>query len=207
MRYPLTVPGMEGHNIQVTTATLLKPPQVLIDDFPAPEGSKKGEFLIYRPDGTTATLLLTGHPLDIVPQVRVNGRRLELTEPLEWHEWLLIGLPLVLLFLGVVGGVLGGIAAVVNVYLVRSSQPAVVRSLSALGMAFLAFAVVLPIAVIEHRRAPAPPPVYYSPPPPSARPRSFFHSPSFFRHRSHRAAPPPPAPSSSAAPAPSAATP
>ena len=38
MRYPLTVPGMEGHTIEVTTATLLKPPQVLIDNFPAPAG-------------------------------------------------------------------------------------------------------------------------------------------------------------------------
>ena len=163
--------------------------------FPRRRGDKKGEFLIYRPDGTTATLLLTGHPLDIVPQVRVNGRKLELTEPLEWHEWLLIGIPLVLLFLGVIGGVLGGIAAVVNVYLVRSSQPAAVRALSALGVAFLAFAVVLPIAVIQHRRA-APPPMASAPapPPPTAsRPHSFFHPRSFFRPRKHAPAPSPPA--------------
>ncbi len=192
MRYPLTVPGMEGHAIEVTTATPLKPPQVLIDGFPAPVGSQKGEFLIYRPDGTIATLLLTGHPLDIVPQVRVNGRRLELTEPLQWHEWLLIGLPLFLLFLGVMGGVLGGIAAVVNVYLVRSSQPAAVRALSALGVAFLAFAVVIPLAVVtrRHELAASPTPVFVQGP--GSRPRSFFHPPSFFHPHGHKTAPAPP---------------
>jgi len=67
MRFPLTVPGMEGHQIEVATKALGLSPQLLIDDFPAPTGQKKGEWLIYRPDGTIVPVLLTGSPLDIVP--------------------------------------------------------------------------------------------------------------------------------------------
>lgn len=183
MRFPLTVPGMEGHQIEVATKALGLSPQLLIDDFPAPTGQKKGEWLIYRPDGTMIPVLLTGSPLDIVPRVFVNGRIMALTEPLQWHEWLLICLPLILLFLGLAGAVLGAVAAIANVYFIRSSSPSHVRSLSALGVTFAAFLIVLPLGVIAHRHRAEAPPVSDIAQSKSS-PLSFFH-----RHHHPVAAP------------------
>lgn len=154
MKFPLSVPGMDGHVIEVTTAALGRPPQLLIDSLPAPTGPHKGEWLVYRPDGTLTTVTLTGHALDIVPKVSVNGYDMALAPPLQWHEWLLIGMPLVLLFLGLIGAVFGALAAIVNLFLVRSSAPDHVRSLSALGVAFLAFAIVIPATLVMRRDEP-----------------------------------------------------
>ena len=154
MKFPLSVPGMDGHIIEVTTASLGRPPQLLIDSLPAPTGPHKGEWLIYRPDGTLATVTLTGQPFDIVPKVSVNGQDIALAPPLQPHEWVLICLPLVLLFLSLIGAVFGALAAIINVFLVRSSAPDHVRSLSALGVAFLAFAIVLPATLVMRRDEP-----------------------------------------------------
>ena len=168
MHYPLTVPGMEGHVIEVTTARLGRPPGLLIDGLAAPPGQEKGEYLIFRPDGTLTTVKLTGHLLDIVPKVSVNGQSLVLTEPLQWYEWLLIALPLALVFLGLPGIFFGTAAAVGNLLIFRSRADAVFRCLGAFGVAVAAFAAVFSIVLVMRDKA-EPPSV-----PGTAR-HSFFH--------------------------------
>ena len=168
MHYPLTVPGMDGHVIEVTTARLGRPPGLLIDGLAAPPGQEKGEYLIFRPDGTLTTVKLTSHPLDIVPKVFVNGQSLVLTEPLQWYEWLLIALPLALIFLGLPGIFFGTAAAIGNLLIFRSRAEEVFRCLGAFGIAVAAFAVVISLELVLREQAPA----SYSPGAPR---HSFFH--------------------------------
>ena len=175
MRYPLTVPGMEGHAIEVTTAGLGRPPALLIDGLAAPPGQERGEYLVFRPDGTLSTVKLTSHPLDIVPKVSVNGQSLVLTEPLQWYEWLLIALPLALVFLGLPGALFGTAAAVGNLLIFRSRMEEVARCLSAFGIAVAAFAIVFALAIVMRDQSPS-----YTPAAPR---RSFFRPHSLFRHR------------------------
>jgi len=154
MHYPLTVPGMEGHVIEVTTARLGRPPGLLIDGLSAPPGQEKGEYLIFRPDGTLTTVKLTGQLLDIVPKVSVNGHCLVLAEPLQWYEWLLIVLPLALVFLGLPGILFGTAAAIGSLLIFRSGADAVFRCLGAFGVAFAAFAVVFSLVLVMREQAP-----------------------------------------------------
>ena len=154
MHYPLTVPGMEGHVIEVTTARLGRPPSLLIDGLSAPPGQEKGEYLIFRPDGTMTTVRLTGHLLDIVPKVSVNGQSLVLTEPLQWYEWLLIVLPLALVFLGLPGILFGTAAAIGSLLIFRSGADAVFRCLGAFGIAVTAFAAVFSLVLIMRAQDP-----------------------------------------------------
>lgn len=154
MHYPLTVPGMEGHVIEVTPARLGRPPGLLIDGLSAPPGQEKGEYLIFRPDGTLTTVKLTGQLLDIVPKVSVNGHSLVLTEPLQWYEWLLIVLPLALVFLGLPGILFGTAAAIGSLLIFRSGADAVFRCLGAFGVAFAAFAVVFSLVLVMREQAP-----------------------------------------------------
>lgn len=154
MHYPLTVPGMEGHVIEVTMARLGRPPSLLIDGLSAPPGQEKGEYLIFRPDGTLTTVKLTGHLLDIVPKVSINGQSLMLTEPLQWYEWLLIALPLALVFLGLPGILFGTAAAIGNLLIFRSGADPVFRCLGAFGVAFAAFAVVFSLVLVMRDQAP-----------------------------------------------------
>lgn len=154
MRYPLHVPGLEGRRVEVETARARQGARALLDGAPVPTGAKKGEFLVPRPDGSSALVQLRSLILDPIPIVIVYGGPppLEsaswsprpnvsgltgvgvpqtLAEPFAWYEWVRVGLP-------------------------RAARLA-----AAFGVSALAFALFIPAALwarahLFHHDAPAP---------------------------------------------------
>lgn len=122
MEYPVRIAGFEGRQIVVKSGGLFSGAKLLVDGQPAPKGEKRGELLLRRNDGTDvpAQLRMTNF-LDPVPVVVINGEQIHVVEPLKWYEWVWAGSPILLVFAGgLLGGLTGGVAAVVNGRILRS---------------------------------------------------------------------------------------
>jgi len=153
MMIPVYVPGFEGRQVWVQTPGAFSSSKLFVDGRPATPGPKRGQFLLHRNDGWQVVASFKGGFPDPIPMLVVNGQAIRLAQPLAWYEWIWIGLPLLLLFLGgAIGGALGGAAMAVNAQLFRSQpNPAARYLLSGMVSAacvgiWLAIAVAITVA-------------------------------------------------------------
>ena len=126
MGYPVKLPGFEGQEIVVEPAGFFSGPKLLVNGQPAPKGQGRGEMLIRRNDGKDVACAFRNNFLD-VPVLVVEGKPLNLVEPLKWYEWTWNGLPIVMIFGGALGGLLGVLAITLNLKVFRSAQNAVMK--------------------------------------------------------------------------------
>jgi hypothetical protein len=123
-RIPLEIEGLEGQDIAVQPASLWTPPQLLVNGQPAPKGVKRGTMLLRRNDGTevTANWKPTFLGLD-VPGLQVDGKPVQITEPLPWYQWVWSALPVILIFTGgALGAIVGMIATAINIKIMRDQS-------------------------------------------------------------------------------------
>src|SRR2546428_10829813 len=84
---------------------------------PAPNGSRRGTFSLRQDDGRAGMARFRPSPLviDPGPALEIDGRRLEGGRSFPRYELTWIAPPVVLLFVGgVLGGIVGVVAAAVN---------------------------------------------------------------------------------------------
>jgi hypothetical protein len=131
MPYPLTVPGFEGRQLMIELPGIFSGARLAIDGHPAPKGPRRGEYLLRRPDGTSAIARLkASNFLDPLPQAMIDGLPYNAAPPLKWYQWVWIALPLFLVFIGgAIGGGLGGLATALNGRVFRTGSSTVVRYL------------------------------------------------------------------------------
>jgi hypothetical protein len=121
--YVVELPGFEGRHIVVQTPGFFSSAKLLIDGQPALQGSKRGQLLLRRNDGTEALVQLKPtNIVDPVPKVIVDGQTFTVAEPLKWYQYVWAGLPFALIFVGgLLGGLCGGFAMVINGRVFRSA--------------------------------------------------------------------------------------
>jgi hypothetical protein len=148
MAYPVTLPGFEGQEIVVEPAGFFSGPKLLVDGQPAPKGKGRGEMLIRRNDGKDVIVSFRSNFLD-VPALMVDGKPLNLVEPLKWHEWVWNGFPIVMIFFGgALGGMLGVLAMSFNLKVFRSSENTVLKYALTGAIGLGAFALYFLLAVL-----------------------------------------------------------
>jgi hypothetical protein len=121
--YPVTIPGFENQKIEAKVPYIFTGHKLLVNGQPAPKGNKSGEMLLRRDDGTevVATWHLRFLGLD-VPNLIVDGKEIQVLEPLKWYEFTWISLPVLLVFFGGGLGILCGLAGfILNAHIFRSS--------------------------------------------------------------------------------------
>jgi hypothetical protein len=112
MSYNPKIEGFEGQNIEVQVG-FWTGPKLLINGEPAAKGIKRGEMIIQRNDGKQVTASWKGQALGLdIPQLVVDGKVIDLVEPLKWYQWVWGGWPIILLF---AGGALGALAGMLSV--------------------------------------------------------------------------------------------
>jgi len=132
MQYPVKIEGFEGHTLAVTSDELISNPILLIDGQPAPKGEKRGEFLVYRNNGSKGIVQLTSASmgLDPVPHLFIDGKVIQIMPPLDRFEWVWSGIPMILFFVGGLLGTLCGILAFAfNVRVFRTQRSSVQKLL------------------------------------------------------------------------------
>lgn len=137
----VSVPGFEGREVSVEIGSAFGKPKLFVDGLPAPPGDKKGHYALRRADGQIVPASFKGGFPDPIPMLEVGGHKIRLAEPLSTPQWIWAGFPLILILLGgAIGGLLGGLATVLNVQVMRSSWPVAARWAACAGLTFVAFA-------------------------------------------------------------------
>jgi len=76
-----------------------------------------------------------------VPALEIDGRRIEVVRSFRWYELTWIALPVVLVFVGgVLGAIVGFVAAAINAQIMRTGQPLAARYLLTAGVTAFAVA-------------------------------------------------------------------
>jgi hypothetical protein len=127
MLYQVNLAGLSDRKIEVQSS-FFGSAKLLVDGQPAPKGTKRSQFLVRDTGGRDAIVELKTVVPDPVPQVLWAGQTIRLEKPLQWYQWLWVGVPLLLLFLGgAIGGLVGAIAVTLNVRILRSNMSGILR--------------------------------------------------------------------------------
>ena len=148
MEVPVQIEGFEGQNIVLQAAGLFSGTQLLVNGEPAAKGPKRGQLLLTRNNGDDAVVKFKAPPLDPIPNLIVDGEKIEVAPPLKWYQIALALLPFIFAVAGgLVGIVVGLPAAMYNMRVFRSERPSRSQYIT-VGLISLASAVVfLGIAV------------------------------------------------------------
>jgi hypothetical protein len=150
MNYPVKLEGFEGQTIEVQPAGFFSVQKLLVNGQPASSGKKRGEMVLRRNDGqeVTATWKPQFAGLDI-PQLVVEGKTIQVVEPLKWYEWAWSALPVALIFIGgALGGITGVVGLMLNAKVFRSDLNGFVKFAATGVVSLLAVAVYFVTAVL-----------------------------------------------------------
>ena len=143
MRYPVNAPGFASHPVELETAGMFSGARLLQGGEPAPNGSRRGTFSLRQDDGRAVIARFRPSPfvIDPVPALEIDGRRIEVVRSFRWYELTWIALPVVLVFVGgVLGAIVGFVAAAINAQIMRTGQPLAARYLLTAGVTAFAVA-------------------------------------------------------------------
>jgi hypothetical protein len=112
--------------------------------------TEKGKpFLVQLPEGGVARVAVRLNGLDYLPKVEIDGRPLELDRPLSTLEYVLGGLPLILVFAGgAIGGFAGAVGTVFNYRLMRTDADLAVKSAGVVGITLASLMAYLVLVVM-----------------------------------------------------------
>jgi hypothetical protein len=110
MDLPLESPDFQARGLAVRLGGFFRGPRIVID------GSEvKGRwrrFLVRNNRGEEVTIRLISNHIDPIPKVMIGSTAIQLARPLEWYEYVWIGLPILLMFHGGFLGAVCGILAI-----------------------------------------------------------------------------------------------
>lgn len=128
MSYAVTIEGFEGQNIEVNPG-FWSGPKLLVNGQPAPKGSKRGEMILQRNDGTPITAKWKPQVLGLdVPQLVADGKTIQLVEPLKWYQLAWGGWPILMIFFGgALGAIAGFIGFLINTKIFRARMSGILK--------------------------------------------------------------------------------
>ena len=95
MNYPINIEGFEGQTLEMKPSGMWAGPQLLVNGQPAPKGPKRGQMLLRRTDGSEAVATWKPQFMGLdVPRLDVDGKQINVVEPLKWYAWVWSGLPI-----------------------------------------------------------------------------------------------------------------
>ncbi len=156
MQIEVPHPAFVKQQLTVETAGLFSGPKLLLNGVLVEK--LKGRYTVSNDDGEEITIQLKHNYIDPIPKIKIGDETETLADPLAWYEWLFIGLPLVLLFIGgAIGGILGVVAATANGRLIRGDSSAAhkyIHSTLITAFAFiLFFAIAIPLQSLRQPSA------------------------------------------------------
>ena len=98
MRYEVTIPGMEGQNVEADVSFLFGL-NLLVDGEKVPKGEKSGEMVLTKNDGSRITARWKDRSIrDDFPVLIVDGKEIRVLKSTNCFEFIWTYLPLLFLF-------------------------------------------------------------------------------------------------------------
>ena len=150
MSYPVNAPYFTNQPVNLEASGLFSGPKLMQNHQPAPKGEKRGTFLLTKDDGTqVAASFKQSNFLDPLPNVVIDEEVYAVAEPVSWYWWAWAALPFGLVAVGgLLGGLTGATAAVINSRFVRQEMNDVLKFLLIGGISALAVVAYILLAVL-----------------------------------------------------------
>jgi hypothetical protein len=128
MEYPIVgIPGFEGRTIMLRPAGVFSSVKLIVDN-EVLKPKWGGKFTLLRADGTPVEARLRSNLVDPIPQLVVDKQVYLAAKPLPWYQLVWSAIPILLFFAGgVVGVILGLLAAYANTRIFRSDLQPVLK--------------------------------------------------------------------------------
>ncbi len=148
-RYPVTIPGFENETIDLESSGFFRPARLFVNGKKADAGKKNNEVILRKSDGSTTSVFFQNAFFDTVPRLLVSGKTIQVASPLTWYQYIYSGLLLFLIFVGgVVGAVLGMVAFILNIRIMRGKLSTPLKYLSILGIHIATFFIYIALSLL-----------------------------------------------------------
>jgi hypothetical protein len=126
MEFAVTHKAFQKQLLAIRPGTMFAGPHVLLN------GKRvervKGAYSVRNDAGGEVKLKLQTNFVDSIPAVLINGEKVLVVRALKWYEYVWVGIPILLVFIGgALGGGIGAAATYVNGRLIRSKRGAFSR--------------------------------------------------------------------------------
>ena len=114
------------------------------------QSKEKGKpFLLKSSDGQILKAYAQNKLPEMVPELEINGIKYEIIEKLEWYQYAIGGLPILLVFVGgAIGALIGIFASINNFKIFRSEGTTLSKYVKVTGIVVLAYLAYLVLAGI-----------------------------------------------------------
>jgi hypothetical protein len=151
MEWHFALPGSPARSCRLEKSFWLGSLRLWHQGREVPRSKEKGKpFLVPRPDGTQARVQIKSG-FDYLPKIEVDGQALSVGRPLTTLEYVLGGLPMVLMFVGgAIGGASGAVGTMFNYRILRATTSVPMKVLGVAAVTGLTFLTYLVLAVVVH---------------------------------------------------------
>ena len=117
-----------------------------------PRSREKGKpFLVPGPNGAHTRVHIKGNGWDYLPKIEVDGMQVPLGRPLSPLEYVLGGIPILLMFVGgAVGGATGAIGMMFNYRVLRATTSTPMKVLGVVAVSGLSFLTYVVLVALFH---------------------------------------------------------
>ncbi|ATW26925.1 hypothetical protein [Candidatus Formimonas warabiya] len=140
MIYKTNLPTNSNLEITIETSLWSKPKFYVNGKLTERVKEKGNPYIIKLEDGTSEKVFLKLNPFDNVPIIKFKDEEILFVRKLYWYEYVLGGLPLILVIIGgALGGLLGALGAIMNFRIIRTDYSLPLKAVFILGVTILSY--------------------------------------------------------------------
>lgn len=152
MTYTFSLPDWPNAIFQMEHSIWTGKTLLFKDNHTVEQLTEKGKpFLIKKTDGEAVMAYPKMALPDLIPILEIEGIKHQVAPKLQWYEYAIGGLPLLLIFMGgAIGGGLGAAASVINYNLFRGTESNTIKYIKVIGVIIACYALYWFIAALSY---------------------------------------------------------
>lgn len=149
MKHTFTLANFPGSNFEIETSIWTGKSKLTKDNVSIEQSNESGKpFLIPDRTGNIVKAFPKKSLPDFGPSLEINGVKNHIFKKLEWYQYTLGALPILMLFFGgAIGGGIGGVATMINFNIFREEGSEPLKYLKVVGVIIAAFLLYLGLSV------------------------------------------------------------
>ncbi|MEO6303023.1 MAG: hypothetical protein ABIP51_07605 [Bacteroidia bacterium] len=148
MKQHFQLPDFPNSNFEIETSIWTGKSKLLKDNVLIEQSSERGKpFLIPNKNGELIKAFPKPSLPDFAPTLEINGTKHQIVEKLKWFQYVLGGLPIILLFVGgAIGGAIGALGVMLSYNAFRQEGTETSKYLKVIGFVLGSFVLYFVIA-------------------------------------------------------------